>query len=43
MIIPSFRGNKGEDLEIFLKEYMKACIGTGLVLLWCSILVIDRQ
>jgi hypothetical protein len=33
MIIPSFRGNKGEDLEIFLKEYMKACIGTGLVLL----------
>jgi hypothetical protein len=43
MVIPSFRGNKGENFEIFLKEYMKACIGIRLVLLWCGILVIDRQ
>jgi hypothetical protein len=27
MVIPIFRGSKGEDLEIFLK---RACIGTRL-------------
>jgi hypothetical protein len=30
MVIPIFRGNKGEDPEMFLKEYKKACIGIGL-------------
>jgi hypothetical protein len=28
MVIPIFRGSKGEDLEVFLKEYKRACIGT---------------
>ncbi len=28
MVIPVFRGNKGEDLEVFLREYKKTCIGT---------------
>jgi hypothetical protein len=30
MVIPVFRGSKGEDPEVFLKEYKWACIGTGL-------------
>jgi hypothetical protein len=30
MVIPIFRGSKGEDLEVFLREYKKACISTGL-------------
>jgi len=30
MVIPVFRGSKGEDLEVFLREYKRACIGTGL-------------
>ncbi len=30
MVIPVFRGNKGEDPEVFLREYKRACIGTGL-------------
>jgi hypothetical protein len=30
MVILVFRGSKGENLEIFLKEYKKACIDTGL-------------
>ncbi len=30
MVIPVFRGSKDEDLEVFLKEYKWACIGTGL-------------
>jgi len=30
MVIPIFRGSKGEDPEVFLKEYKWACIGTGL-------------
>jgi len=30
MVIPIFRGSKGEDLEVFLREYKQACIGTGL-------------
>jgi hypothetical protein len=30
MVIPVFRGSKGEDLEMFLREYKRACIGTGL-------------
>jgi hypothetical protein len=30
MAIPVFRGSKGEDPEVFLREYKKACIGTGL-------------
>ncbi len=30
MVIPIFWGSKGEDPEMFLKEYKRACIGTGL-------------
>jgi len=30
MVIPVFRGSKGENLEMFLREYKRACIGTGL-------------
>ncbi len=30
LIIPVFRGSKGEDPEVFLREYKRACIGTGL-------------
>ncbi len=30
MVIPIFRGSKGEDPEVFLREYKRACIGTGL-------------
>jgi len=30
MVIPVFRGSKGEDLEVFLREYKRACIGMGL-------------
>jgi len=30
MVIPIFRGNKGEDPEVFLREYKQACISTGL-------------
>jgi len=30
MVIPVFRGSKGEDPEVFLREYKQACIGTGL-------------
>ncbi len=30
MVIPVLRGGKGEDLEVFLREYKQACIGTGL-------------
>jgi hypothetical protein len=30
MVILVFRGTKGEDLEVFLREYNKACIGMGL-------------
>jgi hypothetical protein len=30
MVISVFRGSKGEDPEMFLREYKKACIGTGL-------------
>ncbi len=30
MIIPIFRGSKGENPEVFLREYKRACIGTGL-------------
>ncbi len=29
-VIPVFRGSKGEDLEVFLREYKRACIGTWL-------------
>ncbi len=29
MVIPIFRGSKGEDPKIFLREYKRACIGTG--------------
>ncbi len=38
MVIPVFRGSKGENLEIFLKEYIRICIGTGLgtVIKWFS-------
>jgi hypothetical protein len=28
MVIPVFRRSKGEDLEVFLSEYKKTCIGT---------------
>jgi len=30
MVNPIFKGNKGEDFKVFLKEYKSACIGTGL-------------
>jgi hypothetical protein len=30
MVILVFKGSKGEDPEIFLREYKRACIGTGL-------------
>jgi hypothetical protein len=30
MVIPIFRGSKGEDPKMFLREYNRACIGTGL-------------
>jgi hypothetical protein len=30
MVIPVFRGSKGEDPEVFLREYKRACIGTML-------------
>jgi len=30
MVIPVFRGSKGEDPEMFLREYKRACISTGL-------------
>ncbi len=30
MVIPIFKGSKGEGPEVFLREYKKACIGTGL-------------
>jgi len=30
MVIPIFRGSKGVDPKIFLKEYKKPCIGTWL-------------
>jgi hypothetical protein len=30
MVIPVFRGSKGEDPEVFLREYKRACIGMGL-------------
>ncbi len=42
MVILVFRGSKGEDFEIFLREYKKTCISTGLVLLWRDILIIHR-
>ncbi len=31
MVIPVFRGSKGEDPEVFLREYKQACIGTWLI------------
>jgi hypothetical protein len=30
MVIPVFKGSKGEDLEMFLREYKRAYIGTRL-------------
>ncbi len=30
MIIPIFKGSKGENPEVFLREYKWACIGIGL-------------
>jgi len=30
MVIPVFRGSKGEDPEVFLREYKQTYIGTGL-------------
>jgi hypothetical protein len=30
MVIPIFRGSKGEDPKMFLKEYKRVCISTGL-------------
>jgi len=29
MVILVSRGSKGEDPEVFLREYKRACIGTG--------------
>jgi hypothetical protein len=31
MVILVFRGSKGEDPEVFLREYKRACISTGLI------------
>jgi hypothetical protein len=30
MVIPIFTKSKGEDPEVFLREYKRTCIGTGL-------------
>jgi len=30
MVIPVFKGSKGEDPKVFLREYKWACIGTRL-------------
>jgi hypothetical protein len=30
MVIPAFRGSKGENPEVFLRGYKKTCISTGL-------------
>jgi hypothetical protein len=30
MVILVFKGSKGQDPEVFLREYKRACIGTGL-------------
>jgi len=30
MVIPIFRGSKSEDPKMFLREYERACISTGL-------------
>ncbi len=30
MVILVFRGSKGEDPKVFLREYKRACIGTRL-------------
>jgi hypothetical protein len=30
MVIPVFKGSKGEDPGVFLRDYKKACIGTRL-------------
>jgi hypothetical protein len=30
MVIPIFKGSKGEDPKVFLREYKRTCIGTGL-------------
>jgi hypothetical protein len=41
MVIPVFRGSKDEDLEVFLREYKWACIGTKLrtVVKWLNFLL----
>jgi hypothetical protein len=30
MVIPVFKGSKGENLEVFLNEYIRTCISTSL-------------
>ncbi len=30
MVIPVFRKSKGEDPEVFLRKYKRACIGMSL-------------
>jgi hypothetical protein len=30
IVIPIFKGSKGEDPKVFIREYKRACIGTGL-------------
>jgi len=30
MVIPIFKGSKGEDPKVFLREYKRTCIGIGL-------------
>jgi hypothetical protein len=44
MVILIFRGSKGEDLEVFLREYKKACISTRLktVTEWLNSFLIFR-
>jgi hypothetical protein len=38
MVIPFFKGSKGEDLEVFLREYKRTCISTRLkiVIKWLN-------
>jgi len=31
MVNPIFRGSKGEDLEVLLREYKWACLGMRLI------------
>jgi hypothetical protein len=38
MVNAIFRGRKGEDLEVFLREYKRACIGINfkIIIEWLN-------